>query len=218
MSGGADAGAPRDQEDPAADERLLAAFLDGDQRAFDELVSRYQRRVYGICLRYFGNPSDAEDAAQDAFVAVYRRAASFSGTAAFSTWMYRVATNACHDLARKRARRPKSAGVDVERLADSVTAAETADASVTAELDDDLRAALEALDPDTRDAVILHDVRGVPYADIAARSGVAVGTVKSRIHRGHARMAAALAESRAAPVGEAGREPHPRGGRRTGTS
>ena len=208
----------RSEEAPAAtDEELLAAFVAGEQRAFDVLVSRYQRRVYGICLRYFGNPTDAEDAAQDAFVALYRRAGSFSGAAAFSTWMYRVATNACHDLARKRARRPMSAGVDVERLADSVEAAETADAGVTRALDEDLRAALAQLDPDTRDVVLLHDVRGVPYADIAARSGVAVGTVKSRIHRGHARLAAALTAARRDQVAEAGREPNLSGGRPTGT-
>lgn len=198
------------------DEQLLAAFLGGDQRAFDSLVSRYQRRVYGICLRYFGDPSDAEDAAQDAFVALYRRAGSFSGTAAFSTWMYRVATNVCHDLARRRARRPQSAGGDADRLADRIPGPETADASVTAELDPGLVAALAELDADTRDAIILHDVRGVAYADIAARSGVAVGTVKSRIHRGHARLAAALSAAGDLPREQAGREPSHRGQRPTG--
>ena len=199
------------------DEQLLAAFLDGDRGAFDVLVSRYQRRVYGICLRYFGNPADAEDAAQDAFIAVYRRAGSFYGSAAFSTWLYRVATNACHDLARKRARRPQAADVDVERITQDLEAAETADATVLGGLDTDVRAALDALDPDTRDAVILHDIRGVPYADIAERSGVAVGTVKSRISRGHARMAAVLVAARQR-ADDAGREPTRSAQRPTGTS
>lgn len=177
----------------ASDEALVAAFVNGDGGAFDELVRRHSRRVYGICLRYFGNAADAEDAAQETFVAVLRRASTFNGASAFSTWLYRVATNACNDIARKRARRPRNAGTDVAQLAD---VADPDDVLANRELRLELRTALQSLEPEQRDAVILHDVTGLPYADIADRLGVAVGTVKSRIHRGHARLAGALTHLR----------------------
>ena len=173
-----------------SDEEIVAAFVGGDAMAFDELVTRYRRRVYAICYRYFGNAADAEDATQEAFVALLRRGASYSGTAAFSTWMYRVTTNACNDLARRRARRPQVVAVP-EAIAD---VADPTDLLEQRELRAELTAALATLDPEHREAVLLHDVAGVPYADIAARDGVAVGTVKSRIFRAHARLAAILAE------------------------
>jgi RNA polymerase sigma-70 factor (ECF subfamily) len=174
-----------------SDEELVAAYVaggTGSATAFDELVTRYERRVYGICYRYFGDPADAEDAAQETFVVLLRRAETFRGTARFSTWLYRVATNACNDLARRRGRRP-AVGGDLDALA-----AEPAldDPIGARELSADLARALADLHDDTRDAVVLHDVGGLPYADVAARLGVPVGTVKSRIHRGHARLAAAL--------------------------
>ncbi len=175
-----------------ADEDLLAAFVGGGPTAvdaFDELLARHSRRVYAICYRYFGDAGDAEDATQETFVALLRRAGTFRGQAAFSTWLYRVATNACHDLARRRARRPRAGG-DLDGLADL---ADPSDALAAAELQADLRGALAQLDPVSREAVVLHDVQGVPYADVAERLGLPVGTVKSRIHRGHARLAGLLA-------------------------
>lgn len=186
------------------DEALVAAFVAGDAGAFDELVRRYARRVYGICLRYFGDPTDAEDAAQETFVALLRRAETYTGAAAFSTWLYRVATNACNDLARKRARRPQAAGVDVATLSDVAT---PDDLLADRELGLELHAALRTLDPATRAAVVLHDVGGLPYADVAQRLGVAVGTAKSRVFRGHARLAAALVHLRDEPVAASGGEP-----------
>ncbi len=197
------------------DEELLAAFRDGDRHAFDELVSRYSRRVWAIGYRYFGNAEDAEDAAQDAFVALLRRGSTFTGASSFSTWMFRVATNACNDLARKRARRPRRDGSDVEllgehsgadRTAALVTGVEEQLAQVT--LGPELVAALRTLDPDSCEAVVLHDVYGVPYAEIAERSGVAVGTVKSRIHRGHSKLAEVLRARSSGSEADAG-EPSP---------
>lgn len=176
-----------------SDEALVAAFVEGDQRAFDALVDRYEQRVFAICHRYFGNPTDAEDATQDAFIALLRRAQTYAGTASFSTWMYRVATNACNDLARKRARRPRSVDADVSAVAEERQASPSAEETLAARgLDADLLAALRALDTATREAIVLHDVYGVAYAEIAERDGIAVGTVKSRVHRGHARVAATL--------------------------
>lgn len=175
-----------------ADEVLVARWVAQDHDAFDELVRRYTKRVYGICFRYFGDRSEAEDAAQDAFVSLMRRASTFQGTASFSTWMYRVAVNACNDLARKRGRRPRNAGVEVADMANDLPSTE--DIIGQRELGMVLEQALTQLDPETREAIVLHDVQGVPYHDIAERLGMAVGTVKSRIHRGHARLAVLLTD------------------------
>ena len=175
-----------------SDEALVAAFVAGDQAAFTQLVERHSRRVYAICLRYFGNPTDAEDAAQEAFLALYRRASTFTGASRFSTWMYRVATNACNDLARKRVRRPQTTTQDVyETLPDEE------DLLARRELGMELSSALARLEAEYRVPILLHDVAGLPYQDIADRAGLPVGTVKSRIHRGHAKLAAALSHLRA---------------------
>jgi RNA polymerase sigma-70 factor (ECF subfamily) len=193
--------------DGPSDEELVAAFVRGDERAFSALVSRYERRVAGICLRYFRDPQDAQDAAQEAFLTLYRRAGTFKGTAAFSTWMYRVTTNACNDLARKRGRRPRKA----EQVVEDLPVADPRDHHGQAVLRLELRAALDRLEPDQRDAVVAHTVRGEPYHEIAERTGVAVGTIKSRVHRGHARLAALLSED--APSARAAEEAVERSGR-----
>jgi RNA polymerase sigma-70 factor, ECF subfamily len=176
--------------DERTDEDLLAAYVAGDTPAYSVLVDRYARRVYGICYRYFGDVSDAEDAAQETFVTLLRRAETYAGAAAFSTWLYRVATNTCNDIARKRSRRPRTVPLPDAGERDDEPAA--ADLLANRELALELRQALAGLDADHREAVVLHDVVGLPYADVAERTGVAVGTVKSRIHRAHARLAAAL--------------------------
>lgn len=178
--------------DELSDETLVARFVDGDQAAFDALVDRYERRVFGICYRYFGNTADAEEAAQDAFVALYRRAHTFRGDAKLSTWLYRVARNACNDLARKQARRPQPAATDPEALGSATPADDVLERRELALV---LQQALAALDEPYRSAVVAHTVQGVPYHEIAAAQGVAVGTVKSRVHRGHARLAALLGDA-----------------------
>lgn len=192
-----------------SDEALLARFVNGDEQAYASLVRRYERRVFAICYRYFDDAADAEDAAQDAFLSLYRRAATFAGAAKFSTWMYRVATNACNDVARRRSRRPQRTGADVGDLAERLPAAE--DLIGQRELALELRAALDELPSDYRQAVLLHTVLGWPYHDIAEQVGVAVGTVKSRVHRGHARLALTLRHlgTEAAPDAT-GRERSPR--------
>ncbi len=189
-----------------SDEALLAAFVDhGDERAFATLVERHERRVYGICYRYFGDATDAEDAAQEVFLTLYRRAATFRGGAKLSTWLYRVAVNACNDLARKRGRRPRKADADVTELPLAAP-----DELAHHEVRMELREALAQLEPEYRTAVVAHTLQGWPYADIAAAEGVAVGTIKSRVHRGHAKLAAILTRMREEPGREpSGRAPPP---------
>lgn len=175
------------------DDALVARAAAGDDAAFDALIDRYARRVYGICWRYFGDTRDAEDAAQSAWIACYRGLPGFRGGAAFSTWLYRVATNACHDLARRNARQAVTVPLDADRDGNPEPCDDDAlDRIAAAELQPDLLAALRQLDADQRQAVVLRDVVGASYADIAAAQDVAVGTAKSRVHRGHARLAELL--------------------------
>ncbi len=179
-----------------SDESLVARIPHGDSAAFDEIVARYAHRVHGICFRYFGNAEDAEDATQETFVTVLRRAETFAGTASFSTWLYRVATNTCNDVARRRSRRPRT--VPIEDRHESPDRG-IEDLLLASESRSSLSTALAALEPAQRRAILAHDVVGEPYESIAEREGVAVGTVKSRIHRGHARLAALLDDTAAEP-------------------
>jgi RNA polymerase sigma-70 factor, ECF subfamily len=179
---------------PDDDTALVTRAADGDDRAFDALVDRYAARVYAICWRYFGNNEEAEDATQGTFLALYRGLGSFRSQAAFSTWLYRVATNACHDLARRNARQPRTVSIHSDR---SPAVSEPSDQAAldrlaATELQSDLRAALQQLDAAQRQAVILRDVVGASYADIAVTQGVAIGTAKSRVHRAHSRLAELL--------------------------
>ncbi|HJU02470.1 MAG TPA: sigma-70 family RNA polymerase sigma factor [Actinomycetes bacterium] len=174
--------------DPS-DESLLAAHLRGDPGAFGVLVTRHERRIYGLCLRILGNREDAEDATQEAFLAALRKAASFRRAAAFSTWLYRIAVNAATDQARRRGRSrltaldPEDAGLAADPGVDLGEAVATAVAVQTA---------LTRVPEEFRVAVVLCDLYRVPYADAAQILEVPVGTVKSRVFRGRAALAACL--------------------------
>ena len=171
--------------DPS-DEALLAAHLRGDPHAFGQLVTRHERRVYGLCLRILGSREDAEDATQEAFLAALRKAASFRQAAAFTTWLYRVAVNAATDQARRRGRArlapldPEDVGLAADPAGDPGELVATA---VT------VQAALAQVPEEFRVAVVLCDLYRVPYADAAQILEVPVGTVKSRVFRGRAALA-----------------------------
>ena len=172
----------------APDGELVRRFLAGDAGAATELITRHERRVYAVCLRVLGNPDDAADAAQDAFLAMIRKLDGFRGEAAFTTWLYRVAMNVCYDHLRRAKRRP------VLRRDDDAPAPEPAlddhaDAVAGAH---DVAAALEQVPEDFRVAIVLADVHDLPYDEIAKVLDLPVGTVKSRVHRGRIALAKAL--------------------------
>jgi RNA polymerase sigma-70 factor (ECF subfamily) len=173
----------RPDKEPS-DESLLHAFRGGDHQAFTTLVRRHEDRMFALALRMTGSRADALDATQEAFVTMFRKASSFRGESAFGTWLYRIGINACHDLLRQRARRDEKEGdrpdVEDERLPriDEATA-----------LRIDLARALAELSEEYREAVVMHDLGGIPYEEIARLTGAAVGTVKSRISRGRRRLA-----------------------------
>lgn len=177
-----------------SDDELVERARDGDGAAFDALVERHADHVYGICLRYFRDADDADDAFQAAFLACYRGLHTFRGRSQLSTWLYRITMNACHDLARRRARQPRTVPLDADRAHAGAHAYDTAavDRLAAAELQPDLVDALGQLDATQRHAVVLRDVVGATYEEIAAAQDVATGTAKSRVHRGHARLAELL--------------------------
>lgn len=179
-----------------SDEVLLRDFIGGDTDAFDALMKRHEDRIFALASRMTGNRHDALDATQEAFISAFRNAHRFKGDSAFSTWLYRIAINACTDLLRRKKRQVPVEDVETGRTPRAVT-------------DDiplrvDLERALADLSPEHREAVIMHDIGGYPYEDIAALTGVQLGTVKSRISRGRKKLAGSL-EHRATP--QASKEP-----------
>ena len=178
------------------DDELLDRCARRDADAFRVLMQRHEGHVFAIALRMTGSRSDALDATQEAFVAAYRRLGSFRRDAAFSTWMYRIAVNASHDLLRRRKR------TEADQIPDA-TPDDRTSVEDTAGLRTDLSRALTELPEEYREAVLLHDLGGVPYDEIALLTGVALGTVKSRISRGRQRLAQLLEpEGRSAPSKE----------------
>ena len=167
---------------PPDDLDLVAAYVDGDEAAFQQLVERHQQRVYGICYRYFRDHRDAEDATQETFLSLARNAERFRGDAKLTTWLHRVALNVCHDIARHRARRPLSAQHETPDRAEPV------DQVAFRETQLDLDSALEQLDVPSRCALVLVGIEGRSYAEAAEIAGVSVPAFKSRVHRARARL------------------------------
>lgn len=193
-------------DDDSDDAALLARAARGDQAAFGHLVDRHAGMVIAVCRRHVG--ADAEDAAQEAFVKAWRAAGSFTCRASVRTWLYRIAVNAARDVLRRQQRRPRHADVGLDSVAEQLPEPVGLDEQLAARgVDPALRAALAQLPSAQRDVVVLADVFGVPHAQLAERHGVAPGTIKSRLHRGHARLAELLA--RDTPDGEAAGEPEP---------
>jgi RNA polymerase sigma-70 factor, ECF subfamily len=167
--------------DDEPDDAIARRAADGDNAALDILLRRHTALLHGVCRRILGNPDDALDATQEALLAIARKIGSFDGRSKFSTWAYRVATNAALDEARRRGRRP----VPAEHLPE--TTGGPGESGIVDRLDVD--SALAQLTPEYRAAVALRDLVGMDYAEIADVLGIPPGTVRSRISRGRAMLA-----------------------------
>ena len=182
------------------DHTLVAAAQAGDRDALDTLLRRHYDRIHAICRRIAGSSRDADDAAQEAMISIVRGLARFDGRAAFSTWTYRIATNASLDELRKRDRRPSPHSATDEgatRDVADLVAPRRIDAVVDRLAIDE---ALDELPDEFRVAVVLRDLCDLDYAEIAETLGVPPGTVKSRIARGRGLLAQRLGNS--APTAE----------------
>lgn len=190
MTGSTFAG--RNEEDAP----LIAAARDGDRAALDRLLRQHYDRLYAVCRRLTGNDADAADATQEALIAVVRGLRTFDGRAKFTTWSYRVAVNASLDELRRRRRRPQPGAADdigttLEAQPGSGSDA-GADPGTTVTASADIDDALATLSPEFRTAVVLRDLAGLDYAEIAEVLDIPPGTVRSRIARGRAALADVL--------------------------
>lgn len=173
---------------PMTDQELVSAARGGDQSAFAALVEANQGRVYALALRMTGNPEDAADLTQEAFLSAWRALGSFQGQAAFSTWLYRLTSNACIDFLRREKRRAafsmtmEEGGED--RQAQVPDERWSPDRALErSELRLELERALGELTPEHRQVLLLRETEGLSYAEIAQALEVEEGTVKSRLAR-----------------------------------
>lgn len=169
------------------EQELILQMQAGDEAAFEALVHLYEKKIYTLCRRMCPNEEDAQEAAQDAFLAAWRSIGSFRGESSFSTWLYRLATNACIDLLR-RSRRNGAGGVSLD---DEETALELVDPQPLPQQELEkhetqrlIQEGLAALPEDYRRILLLREAEGLSFAEIAEVTGLELGTVKSRISRG----------------------------------
>lgn len=179
------------------EQNWIAAAQQGDQSAFEQLVRLYEKRVYALTSRMCHNPADAEEAAQEAFLAAWQGLPFFRGDSSFSTWLYRLASNACVDVLRREGRHQSAVSLD-----DEDTAIDLPDGSLSphdeaerSELRQQIEEGLAALPPDYRQVLILRELHQRSYDEIADILSLDLGTVKSRINRGRKRLRKILLES-----------------------
>jgi len=173
-----------------SDEELVTRSKNGNLQAFEELVCRYERKIYSVAYRLMGSYDDANDLAQEAFLKAFRAINSFRGDSSFSTWLCRIVTNLCRDELRKRYRisveslDQKICLGDVE-IKKQIPSSEPGPEEIYEkhELQQELQDLLTSLSPEFRLAVVLRDLQGFTYQEIAEQMECSVGTVKSRISR-----------------------------------
>lgn len=179
----------------ALEQQWIQAARRGDQDAFASLVRAYEKRVFALTRRMCRNPEDAAEAAQEAFLAAWQGLPSFRGEAEFSTWLYRLASNACVDLLRREGRRQAPASLDDEALNLPDPAPSPQEAAEQGELRRQIEAGLAALPEEYRQVLLLREIHQLRYEEIAAVLKLDIGTVKSRISRGRKRLRNFLLES-----------------------
>ncbi|MFD0657221.1 RNA polymerase sigma factor SigM [Thermocatellispora tengchongensis] len=175
------------------DAELLTRHIGGDPHAFSEIVKRHRDRMWAVALRTLGDPDEAADAVQDAFVSAYRKAESFRGEAAVTTWLHRIVVNACLDRMRRKSVRPVA---DDELIEAAERDTPMPDQTGEREVSMEVSAALKALPADQRAALVLVDMMGYSVEDAAHVLQVPSGTVKSRCARGRAKLAPILSHLR----------------------
>ena len=165
---------------------LIARLQKRAEAAFEELIRQYEKKVYTLCFRMCGNSEDAEEAAQDAFLALWRGIDRFRQESSLSTWIYRLATNACIDTLRRRKKQSGSVSLDDEELfVDAVdTSPQPQETVEYREAQKLLQEGLSALPEEYRKVLILREIEGLSYTEIAESASIELGTVKSRISRG----------------------------------
>ncbi len=180
--------------------KIIRAVMDGNTNAFEDLVLEYQKQVYHITLKMTGSEEDAFDLSQETFLKAYRSLSAFRGEASFGTWLYRMAANICIDFLRKKKRGEKLISLDEEEeegrrpLELPDLRYEPQNALEKKEIRESVRAGLQKLPHEQRLILVLRDVEGFSYQEIADTLKIELGTVKSRIFRARAHLARLLTE------------------------
>lgn len=181
------------------DAELVARVQRGDKRAFDLLVLKYQRKIMRLLARMIRDPGDVEDVAQEAFIKAYRALPQFRGESAFYTWLYRIAINTARNWQAASARRPSTPNViEVEdgetfNQIDNLTDISTPESlAASRQIVETVNAAINALPEELRTAIVLREIEGMSYEDIAQTMACPIGTVRSRIFRAREAIAAQL--------------------------
>jgi RNA polymerase sigma-70 factor (ECF subfamily) len=174
------------------EQALIASARKGDARAFNQLVLLYQSMAYNVAYRILSDPDAAADATQDAFLSAFKAMGKFRG-GSFKAWMLRIVTNACYDQLRSKQRRPADSLDDLPVEEDHIRYlrddAERPDEFVERqELNRLIQAGIGKLPDDQRIVVVLSDVQGMSYQEIAEVTGASLGTIKSRLSRGRAKL------------------------------
>ncbi len=179
--------------------QFVARLVARDESAFNELVITYQRRVFALVFRMLGRREEAEDLAQEVFVQVFKAIDQFRGDSKLSTWIYRIAVNLCKNRAKYLSRRHANDQDDVDAMADRLPFSAAKGVSVGGisrpdelvegmQLEVVVKRAIAQIEPEFREVLILRDVEDMSYEEIAEVTGLADGTVKSRIHRARAQL------------------------------
>ena len=192
---------PAGEPDAIDDRTLVAQASRGDLAAYDQLVRRYQTRIYSLAYNMTGNKEDAEDMVQDVFVKAFSSLKSFRGTSSFYTWIYRIAINRTINFLKKRKKKQAVSLNDVDEGVErdpayvelSARESPVRDASLT-ELQEKLNKALLTLSEKHRTVVVLHDIQGLPHDEIARMTGCSEGTVRSRLFYARQQLQGELAE------------------------
>lgn len=180
------------------DEKIIQTVLTGDVNAFETLVTKYEKTVYNLALRMTGNAEDAADMTQETFLKAYRSLKNFRGESKFSVWLYRITSNVCLDFLRSKSRRAETSLTvendegEEEELAVPDLSANPEDKLLSSLTREAIVRGLETLSPEQREILLLREINGLSYDEIAKTLGIELSTVKTRIFRARKRLAAFL--------------------------
>jgi len=194
-------------------DELVRRLQKGDDTAFEEFVSEYEKKIYTLALRQMGNSQDAEDITQEVFLRVYRNIGTFRAESRLSTWVYQITMNACIDATRRRSRRVEVTPMYTDEDGEEQVPVELPDESYAPErvyeqtaLRDQIREGLAHLSEEHRRILILRDINGLSYTEIGEVLGLSEGTVKSRLFRARDRMCTFLRAHGNIPASAASKE------------
>ncbi|MFZ5633557.1 MAG: sigma-70 family RNA polymerase sigma factor [Bacillota bacterium] len=185
----------------ADDDKLVKRSRDGDRDAFEELVKRYESKVYTVAYRFMGNHADASDLAQEVFIRVYQALPSFRGESSFATWLYRITANACRDEIRKQQRHKNLSLEDVMSQTGgnpslAATGPSPEESLERCEIHDLVQRQLNGLSGDHRLILVMREIQGMSYEEIASSLDCTLGTVKSRLNRARRALKQKVLEQR----------------------